>query len=301
MIQSHQQPAACEERATLDLKKSAWKDAAKKTNMSITQWASSSLDFAAENQITERVDLLDDLDFYVMSNGQTPLPFQVAAIRHWIGLTQTKAANLINTRLSTYRNCESVDECVLMDSDRWGLYVEKATTNLLAIEYKTLPNAFGRSMRGLSGLTYRQLNDVSNLSQSYWTTRLRFKYPPAPIEIESIDELVKIVIKVIEHKVKSSLFHEAKAMLKSLLYFAYETQKARTILNAALVSPMHIIKTTPDATMEAGNHTSRLMMEDRGSLDIEQTNLYARTVEILAENGFCFSPTHRNIAFTEIK
>ena len=256
------------------------------------------MDSAVDEQNTERVHLLDDIDFYVMCDGQTPMPFQVTAIRHWVGLTQTKAANLISTRLATYRNCESIDECVSMDSDRWGLYVEKATSNLLDIDYNTLPNAFGRSMRGLSGLTYRQLNDVSDLSQSYWTTRLRFKYPPAPIEIESIDELLTIVIKVINVKIKSRLFQEAKAMLKSLLYFAYETQKARVIRNADLISPMH---TTAKLIEESINTKISASVVSRRSTKhkINDINLYARTIEILAANGFSFSPQHKSIAFIE--
>lgn len=297
MTYQHPQTATSAKPEILELEKPTWHEAAKRLNMPLVQWAISSLDSAVEEQDTERVDLLDDIDFYIMNDGQTPMPFQVAAMRHWIGLTQTKAANLISTRLSTYRNCESTDECVLMDSERWGLYVEKATSNLLDIEYHMLPNAFGRSMRGLSGLTYRQLNDISNLSQSYWTTRLRFKYPPAPIEIESIDELIKIVIKVINMKIKTGLFREAKAMLKSLLYFAYETQKARATLNTDLISPMHTLKVLIEKNVDLENTTTA--PEKSKQQSIEKINLYARTIEILAENGFFFSPKHKSIAFVE--
>lgn len=297
MTQPHPQTANSAKPEILELDKPTWHEAAKRSNMPLVQWAINSLDSAVEEQDTERVDLLDDIDFHIMSDGQTPMPFQVAAMRHWIGLTQTKAANLINTRLSTYRNCESTDECVLMDSDRWGLYVKKATSNLLNVEYSTLPNAFGRSMRGLSGLTYRQLNDVSNLSQSYWTTRLRFKYPPAPIELESIDELIKIVIRVVNMKIKTGFFREAKAMLKSLLYFAYETQKARTALNTDLISPMHTIQRLIDENVDLEITPATLDKSKQKSID--DTNLYARTIEILAENGFFFSPQHKSIAFIE--
>lgn len=299
MTQNHQDTADCNTTLDiLDLNKPAWQAAAERSSAPLKQWAIDNLDRAAESQEIKNVDLLDDIDFYVMSDGQTPMPFQVAAIRHWIGLTQTKAANLINTRLSTYRNCESIDECVLMDSERWGMYVDKATSNLLSIEYSTLPNAFGRSMRGLSGLTYRQLNDVSNLSQSYWTTRLRFKYPPAAIEIESIDELIKIVIRVVNIKVKAGLIDEARAMLKSLLYFAYETQKARATLNTSLISPMHIKKPVV-ANIDDSDNIDTLAEKSKQKA-IEDTNLYERTIDILSKNGFRFSPHHSNIAFTEI-
>lgn len=294
---THPQTATSAKPEILELDKPTWHEAAKRSNIPLIQWAINSLDSTVNEQDAERVDLLDDIDFYIMSDGQTPMPFQVAAMRHWVGLTQTKAANLISTRLSTYRNCESTDECVLMDSDRWGLYVEKATNNLLDIEYSTLPNAFGRSMRGLSGLTYRQLNDVSNLSQSYWTTRLRFKYPPAPIEIESIDELIKIVIKVINTKIKTGLFREAKAMLKSLLYFAYETQKARVMLNTDLISPMHTIKKLIEENVDP--EIASTASKNSKQQGINGINLYARTIEILAEHGFFFSPQHKSIAFIE--
>lgn len=298
MTHPHHQTTTSEKPEILELDKPTWREAAQRGNVPLVQWAINSLDSAVEEQDVKRIDLLDDIDFHVISDNQTPMPFQVVAIRHWIGLTQTKAAKLIDTRLSTYRNCESIDECVLMDSARWGLYVEKAATKLLEIEYDKLPNAFGRSMRGLSGLTYRELNDVSNLSQSYWTTRLRFKYPPAPIEIESIDELIKIVIRVINTKIKSGLIREAKAMLKSLLYFAYETQSARVTLNTALISPMHTVK-----RLVRDNTNSEIAVavsEKSKQKNIDEINLYARTIEILAENGFFFSPQHKSIAFIEV-
>lgn len=276
-----------------------WLRAAANSGLSVRQWATRALDDKAEIHSADS-RLLDDLSFKNHGNAVSPYPFQTVALRHWIGLTQSDAAKVVEMSPSAYRNCEADDGKVLMEVEVWN----KAITRIVGLigkqDYETLPNSFCRGIRGLTGLNYRELNSISNLSQSYWTTRLRFKHPPTPIELNSVKEILKILIKKIDAKFKKGHVAEGRAMLQTVLFLAYHTQMVRTAKNDNIESVMHVRKHPKydnASLLDEQKHVAQIECSTPKPTPVNRANLFAITVEALAKRGYHFSEDHPDIQF----
>lgn len=291
---------------TLELVQLSWIKAAKYHGVAVREWVINTLNSAAEKTPLD-YHLLDDLNYKNQSNTKTPFYFQTVALRHWVGLTQSDAAKAINLPSSAYRNCESEDDKVLMEVDVWNEYVRRITILVGKQDADSLPNSFCRGIRGLAGLNYRELNDISSLSQSYWTTRLRFKQPPIPIELSSVKELLKILIKKIDAKFKKGKMLEGRAMLKSILFLAYYTQLIRVEKTPGLESVMHIMKHPKSDSSESVTDVLIDELESDGvrqvtqkSSPVNRANLFAITIASLEKRGYHFSEGHPDIQFIEV-
>lgn len=285
---------------TLELVQLNWLKAAENNGLGVRQWAIEVLNDAADKEPLD-YHLLDDLNYKDHVSTKSPFYFQTVAIRHWVGLTQSDAAKVIKLAPSAYRNCESEDDKVLMEIDVWNEYVRRITNLIRRQDYDTLPNSFCRGIRGLTGLNYRELNNISSLSQSYWTTRLRFKQTPTPIELSSVKEMLKILIKKIDARFKKGDFLEGRAMLQSILFLAYHTQLIRTEKNVELQSVMHVMKRSKfDSTLIVEPDSTEERVADKVAYKaspVNRANLFAITIESLEKRGYHFSEGHPDIQF----
>lgn len=280
---------------TLELVRLNWLKAAAHNELPVRQWAIEALNSAADKEPLD-YHLLDDLNYKDHASTKSPFSFQTVAIRHWVGLTQSDAAKVINLAPSAYRNCESEDDKVLMEVDVWNGYVRRIIELIRKQDYDTLPNSFCRGIRGLTGLNYRELNNVSTLSQSYWTTRLRFKQSPTPIELSSVKEILKILIKKIDARFKKGSFIEGRAMLQTILFLAYHTQLIRIEKTPELESVLHVMKRPKyDTGKPVQTHTDDTAPETQRASPVN--NLFAITIESLEKRGYHFSEGHPDIQF----
>lgn len=284
---------------TLGLVQLNWIKAAKNQGLTVRQWAIETLDNAADTEPLN-YHLLDDLSYKDHMSNKSPFYFQTVAIRHWVGLTQSDAAKVIELALSAYRNCESEEDMVLMKIDTWNEYVRCIINLIRQQEYDTLPNSFCCGIKGLTGVSYRELNNMSSLSQSYWTTRLRFKQPSTPIELSSVKEILKILIKKIDARFKKGNIPEGRAMLQTILFLAYQTQLIRIEKNHELKSVLHVVRCSKyDASTAAQpkNDNNTTVQALQKASPVNRANLFAITIESLEKRGYHFSEGHPDIQF----
>lgn len=301
-------------KQSLKLDNPLWNYAAKLSCLSTEDWAINALDEAAEEAVLEverssdgdgcedqRLSdksklptcMLDAISFKNLELRGNPYSFQFVAMRHWAGLTQNEAAEAIGISASSYRSCESSVDGITMDSSVWRAYIANTLELMQGHDYDTLPNSFGRALKGLVGMSYIELDQKSNLSQSYWTTRLRFKKDPVPLELASIKEMLRLAIKGIDKKFKEGLQTEARFMLSSLLFFAYQTQRIRVDKNPSLISVMHTFPLPKD------EHSSfvKLTSGHKKITPVNKSNLYHLTVTALANKGYIFSQNFPDAQF----
>ncbi len=267
--------------------------------MTVRQWAIETLDNAVD---TEPLDyhLLHDLSYRDHISTKSPFYFQTVAIRHWVGLTQSDAAKVIKLALSAYRNCESEEDLVLMEIDVWNEYVRRIINLIRQQECDTPPNSFCCGIRGLTGLNYRELNNISSLSQSYWTTRLRFKQPPTPMELSSVKEILKVLMKKIDGRFKKGDIPEGRAMLQTILFLAYQTQLIRIEKNPEIKSVLHVVKRPKyeaSEAVESKNDDTVTEQVVQKASPVNRANLFAITIESLEKCGYHFSEGHPDIQF----
>lgn len=286
------------DKQTLELDRSSWLRAAEEEQLPIKDWARNTLDEAADgakvcalcrsannHACNCKPGFLDVISYKDLAKEGLPCSFQCSAMRHWAGMTQNDAAEIIEISSSAYRSCESSEDRVTMDIDVWATYATKTLELMKKHDYDTLPNSYGRAVKGLIGMSYSDLDKKSNLSQSYWTTRLRFKKDPTPLELASLKDLLRLAMKEIDKKFKKGLNREGRLMIASILFFAYQTQKIRAERNPELISVMHTF-TLPK---EEYSSFTKLSAGHKKITPVNKTNLFHLTVTTLADKGYVFS------------